>query len=67
MKWDPTTERLDDFVYRFRRVAQEIGYNADQHLTFFRCSVPPYLYFYLKDATTIKEAMENINRACALG
>ena len=29
MKWDPTKERLDDFVYRFRRVAQEIGYNAD--------------------------------------
>ena len=67
MKWDPTTERLDDFVYRFRRVAQEIGYNADQQLTFFRCSVPPHLYFYLKDATTITEAMENINRACALG
>ena len=67
MKWDPTTERLDDFVYRFRRLAQEIGYNADQQLTFFRCSVPPHLYFYLKDATTIKEAMENIKRACALG
>ena len=66
MKWDPTTERLDDFVYRFRRVAQEIGYNADQQLTSFRCSVPPHLYFYLKDATTIKEAMENIKRACAL-
>ena len=67
MKWDPTTERLDDFVYRFRRVAQEIGYNADQQLTFFRCSVPPHLYFYLKDATTLKEAMENIKRVCALG
>ena len=67
MKWDPTTERLDDFVYRFRRVAQEIGYNADQQLTFFRCSVLPHLYFYLKDATTLEEAMENIKRACALG
>ena len=67
MKWDPTTERLDDFVYRFRRVAQEIGYNADQQLTFFRCSVPPHLYFYLKDATTLKEALENIKRACDLG
>ena len=67
MKWDPTKERLDDFVYRFRRVAQEIGYNADQQLTFFSCCVPSHLYFYLKDATTIKEAMENIKRACALG
>ena len=67
MKWDPTKERLDDFVYRFRRVAPEIGYNADQQLTFFRCSVPPHMYFYLKDATTLKDAMENIKRACTLG
>ena len=48
-------------------MAQKIGYNADQQLTFFSCCVPSHLYFYLKDATTIKEAMENIKRACALG
>ena len=48
MKWDPTKERLDDFVYRFRRVAQQIGYNADQQLTFFSCCVPSHSYFYLK-------------------
>ena len=34
---------------------------------YFKCSVPPHLYLYHKDATTIKEAMENIKRACALG
>ena len=67
LKWDPTKEKLDDFVYRFRRVAQELGYNADQQLDFFSCCVPSHLYFYFKDATTIKEAMENIKRACALG
>ena len=67
LKWDPTKGKLDDFVYRFRRVAQELGYNADQRLDFFSCCLPSHLYFYLKDATTIKEAMENIKRACALG
>ena len=45
LKWDPTKEKLDDFVYKFRRVAKELGYNA----------------------TTIKETMKNIKRACALG
>ena len=29
--------------------------------------MPPYLYLYLQDTTTIKEAMEAIKRACALG
>ena len=32
LKWDPSKERLDDFVYRFRRVAKELGYNADANL-----------------------------------
>ena len=67
LKWEPTKEKLNDFVYRFRRVVEELGYNADQNLDVFRCSVPSHLYLYLKGATTIKEAMENIKRACALG
>ena len=67
LKWEPTTEKLDDFVYRFRRVAKQLGYIADQNLDVFSCCAPSHLYLYLKDATTIKEAMENIKRACALG
>ena len=67
LKWEPTKEKLDDFVYRFKRVAKELGYNADQNLDVFSCCVPSHLYLYLKGATTIKEAMENIKRACALG
>ena len=67
LKWDPIKEKLDDFVYRFRRVAKELGYNADENLEVFSCCVPSHLYLYLKGATSIKEAMENIKRACALG
>ena len=67
LKWNPSKEKLDDFVYRFRRVAKELGYNADANLEVFSCCVPSHLYLYLKGATSIKEAMENIKRACALG
>ena len=67
LKWDPTKEKLDDFVYKFRGVAKELGYNADENLDVFSCCVPSHLYLYLKGATTSKEAMENIKRACALG
>ena len=67
LKWDPSKEKLDDFVYRFRRVAKELGYNADANLEVFSCCVPSHLYLYLKGATSVKEAMENIKRACALG
>ena len=67
LKWDPSKEKLDDFVYRFRRVAKELGYNADANLEVFSCCVPSHLYLYLKGATSINKAMENIKRACALG
>ena len=55
LNWNPVQERLDDFVYKFRRIGQELGITEDEQLE------------YHKDATTIKEAMENIKRACALG
>ena len=64
LKWEPTKQK---FVYRFRRVAKELGYSADQNLGVFSCCVPSHLYLYLKGATTTEEAMENIKRACALG
>ena len=67
LNWDPVQERLDDFVYRLRRIGQDLGKTADEQLDYFKCSVPQHLYLYHKDATTIKEAMENIKRACALG
>ena len=67
LNWNPTQEKLDDFVYKFRRIGQELGITEKEQLQYFKCSVPPHLYLYHKDATTIKEAMENIKRACAIG
>ena len=66
LNWNPTKEKLDDFVYKFRRIGQELGITEKEQLQYFKCSVPPHLYLYHKDATTIKEAMENIKRACAI-
>ena len=65
LKWDPAKERLEDFVHKFRRIATELCRNTDENLEYFTCFVPFHLY--LQGATTIKEAMENIKRACALG
>ena len=67
LRWDPAQEWLDDFVYKLKRIGKELGKNADEQLEYFKCSVPPHLYLYLQGTTTIKEAMENIKRACALG
>ena len=67
LNWNAAQERLDNFVYKLRRIGQELGQTEDEQLEYFKCSVPPHLYLYHKDATIIKEAMESIKRACALG
>ena len=46
-------------------IAQYQGVIKDVEV--FSCCVPSHLYLYLKGVTSIKEAMENIKRACALG
>ena len=44
LKRDPSKEKLDDFVYKFRRVAKELGYDADDNLEVFKYCVPSHLY-----------------------
>ena len=63
LNWNPAQERLDNFVYKLRRIGQQLGTTADEQLEYFKCSVPQHLYLYHKDATTFKEKMENIRRA----
>ena len=65
LKWEPTKEKLDDFVYKFRRMAKELGYNADENLDVFTC-VPCHLYLYLKGITTIKGAIEKYQKSMCL-
>ena len=55
LKWDPSEEILDDFVYKFRRVAKELGYDADDNLEVFNCCVPSHLYLYLGGAPQLQK------------
>ena len=62
----PKEPQVDDGDDREYHRAKELGHDADGNLDYFNCCVPSHLYLYLQGATTIKEAMENIKRACAL-
>ena len=56
LNWNPAQERLDDFVYKLRRIGHELGITEDEQLEYSKCSVPPHLYLYHKDATTIQRS-----------
>ena len=60
LNWNPTQERLDDFVYKFRRIGQELGISKNEQLQYFKCSVPPHLYLYHKDVLQLKKQWKTL-------
>ena len=44
MKWDPSSESLDDFSYRYTTLATDIGFTEEHQLKSFICCIPPYMY-----------------------
>ena len=56
LNWNPTQEKLDDFVYKFRRIGHELGITENEWLQYFKCSVPPHMLLQSKKQwKTLKE------------
>ena len=59
-KLGSSPRRLDDFVYRLRRIGQELGKTADEQLDYFKCSVPQHLYLYHKVLLQLKKQWKTL-------
>ena len=60
LNWDPVQERLDDFVYRLRRIGQELGKTADEQLDYFKCSVPQHFIYIIKMLLQLKKQWKTL-------
>ena len=67
MKWDPATESLTDFVYRYKELGNYLGYDDPQLLQSFLCCVPGSMYIYVMNAKSLTEAITNLKKCLALG
>ena len=68
MKWDPATkESLDDWVYKYRQLGEELGYTTDQILDNFVCCIPQSLYIYTLNATDLDAVVKNVKKGIAMG
>ncbi len=67
MKWDPTSESLDDFSYRFCELATDLDYTDQQQLESFICCIPPSMYIYVVDTTSVTQAIIKLKKCLALG
>ena len=66
MKWDPTTESLDDFSFRFTQLGTDLGYTEEQQLESFILCVPPQMYIYVVDSTNLQQALIKLKKCIAL-
>ena len=66
MKWDPSTESLTDFVYRYKELGKYLGYPDEQLLQSFLCCIPCSMYVYVMNATTLADAIVSLKKGMAL-
>ena len=67
MKWDPTTEAIDDFAYKYKELGNSLGLNAESIFDNFKACIPGQYYVFVYNADTINTAVENLKRCIAAG
>ena len=67
LKWNPATESLDDFVYKYRELGNALGYTEEQLRQGFLCCIPSHMYLYVMNAPTMIEAVNILKKCLALG
>ena len=67
LEWDPTTESLDDFVYKFSELATALNESEDTKLDSFVCCLPNSMFGFVADATDVPSAVKKLKRGIGLG
>ena len=67
MKWDPTTEAIDDFAYKYKELGNSLGLNEESIFDNFKACIPGQYYVFVYNADTINNAIENLKKCIAAG
>ena len=68
LKWDPASDSLDDFVYKFCELATALGYRDQKdRLESFLCCLPPGMYVFTMGSISIQDAVDKLKRGMGLG
>ena len=67
MKWDPTTEAIDDFAYKYKELGNSLGLNAESIFDNFKACIPGQYYVFVYNADTINVAVDNLKKCIAAG
>ena len=67
MKWDPTTEAIDDFAYKYKELGNSLGLNEESIFDNFKACIPGQYYVFVYNADTINNAIDNLKKCIAAG
>ena len=63
MRWDPTTESIDDFSYKYK----ELGLNQENIYDNFKACVPGQYFVFVYNAANMADAIANLKKCIAAG
>ena len=60
LNWNPAQERLDDFVYKLRRIGQELGQTEDEQLAYFSAVFHHICIYIIKMLLQLKKQWKTL-------
>ena len=67
MRWDPTTESIDDFSYKYKELGLSLGLNDDNIYDNFKACIPGQYFVFVYNAANMADAIANLKKCIAAG
>ena len=49
MRWDPTTQSIEDYSYKFEKLGTSLGFNQEALVCALKATLPSHMIWFLKD------------------
>ena len=67
MTWDPTTEAIDDFAYKYSKLGTSLGLNEESIFNNFKACIPGQYFVFVFNANNMTQAIDNLKKCIAAG
>ena len=67
MRWDPTTQSIEDYSYKFEKLGASLGFNQEALVCALKATLPSHMIWFLKDENTVQAISRAIKKLISEG
>ena len=67
MRWDPTTQSIEDYSYKFEKLGTSLGFNQEALVCALKATLPSHMIWFLKDENTVQAISRAIKKLISEG